>query len=88
MKPLNKFTTAFQTNASKIGTIKRSIKNFLQSFLANFVMPIMSAVAADSVKDVDFASRENQVSDDELGIGNAARLHMIGCEDDLEGMTM
>ena len=86
LKPLNKFNIALQSDASKIGTMQKDIQYLLRSFLANFVKPeVLATTPSETVHEVDFTSRDNHVSDDELGIGTAARLHMIECEDDLEG---
>ena len=37
MKGFNKFSLAFQTHASRIGTLQSDVRNLLKSFLSNFV---------------------------------------------------
>eukprot|EP00117_Sycon_ciliatum_P018085 scpid100626/ scgid16838/ Zinc finger BED domain-containing protein 5; Transposon-derived Buster1 transposase-like protein len=37
LEPLNKFTTLFQTNASRVGTMQADFLSLLRSYLANFV---------------------------------------------------
>ena len=46
MKPLNKFSTAFQTNASRIGSLQSDVQVLLHSYLSNFVKPeILTEIA-------------------------------------------
>ena len=35
LKPLNSFNVAFQTSASKLGSLQRDVRNLLRSFLSN-----------------------------------------------------
>lgn len=86
LKPLNKFNTAFQTSASKIGTLQQDVRNLLRGFLSNFIKPeLLAATTDDKIHKFDYANIRNQLSNDELGIGTAARLHLIEMSDELEG---
>ena len=58
----------------------------LRSFLSNFIQPDL--LAATSNKDIhtfEYENPNNQLSNDELGIGTAARLLLIENSDNLEG---
>ena len=37
LRPLNAFNAAFQTSASKIGTLQEDVRNLLRGFLSNFI---------------------------------------------------
>ena len=39
MKPFNTFSTAFQTHASRIGTLQSDVYKLLQMYISNFVDP-------------------------------------------------
>ena len=39
LKPLNIFSTAFQTHASRIGTLQADVRQLLHSFVSNFIDP-------------------------------------------------
>ena len=45
MKPLNKFSTAFQTHASRMGSIQGDVRVLLQGYLGNFVKPEILSTA-------------------------------------------
>ena len=47
LKPLNKFNVAFQTSASKIGTLQHDVRNLLRRFLSNFIKPELLAATAN-----------------------------------------
>lgn len=86
LKPLNTFNTAFQTSASKIGTLQHDVRNLLRGFLSNFIKPeLLAATTDDEIHYFDYANVRNQLCNDELGIGTAARLHLIEMSDELEG---
>ena len=75
----------FQTSASKIGTLQHDVRILLRRFLSNFIKPELLAVTTnEELHNFDYATIRNQVSNDELGIGTAARLHLIGMSDELE----
>ena len=86
LKPLNAFNTAFQTSASKIGTLQHDIRNLLRGFLSNFIQPqILAAVSNDDIHSFNYEDTANQLCNDELGIGTAARLLLLENSDELEG---
>ena len=86
LRPLNSFNTTFQTSASKIGTLQEDVRNLLRGFLSNFIQPeLLAATPNDGIHSIDFENIANQLSNDELGIGSAARLLLIGNSDELEG---
>ena len=85
MKPLNKFSTAFQTNASRIGSLQSDVQVLLHAYLSNFVKPEALREAND-ITAVDYRNQDKQVSNDELGIGTSTRLLLTGeLEDDVVG---
>ena len=85
LRPLNSFNTAFQTSASKIGTLQ-DVRNLLRGFLSDFIQPeLLAATPNDRVHSIDFENIANQLSNDELGIGSAAQLLLIENSDELEG---
>ena len=60
--------------------------NLLRRFLSNFIKPeLLAATTNEELHNFDYATLRNQVSNDELGIGTAARLHLIDMSDKLEG---
>ena len=83
LKPLNAFNIAFQSSSSKIGTLQEDVRNLLRGFLSNFIRPEL--LAATSNKDIYSFDFDNQLSNDELGIGSATRLLLIESSDVLEG---
>ena len=86
LRPLNAFNTAFQTSASKIGTLQEDVRNLLRAFLSNFIQPeLLAATPNDKIHRVDYENIANQLSNDELGIGSATRLLLIEKSDELEG---
>ena len=85
LKPLNCVNVAFQTSASKIGTLQQDIRNLLRSFLSNFIRPeLLAATSNEDIHTFSYESPSNQLSNDELGIGTAARLLLIENSDELE----
>ena len=85
MKPFNTFTTAFQTHASRIGTLQSDVYKLLQTYMSNFIEPRVLQECV-SVTTVDFTDADNQLTDDELGIGTSTRLLLCGeLEDDIVG---
>ena len=53
LQPLNKFTTVFQTNASRIGSIHDDTLSLLRSYLANFIKPEV-ITGAEDIKSIDY----------------------------------
>lgn len=47
LKPLNTFSVAFQTRASRIGTMQADVRKLLHSFVSNFVEPEVVRSADD-----------------------------------------
>ena len=88
LKPLNRFNTAFQTSASKIGTLQKDVRDLLRAFLSNFIRPGLLAATPDAViHEFDYKNLSNQLSDVEIGIGTATRLLLIERSDDIEGTS-
>ena len=86
LKPLNFFNTAFQTSASKLGTLQRDVRNLLRSFLSNFIQPqLLAATSCEDIHTFDYESPNSQLSNDEIGIGTSTRLYLIENSDELEG---
>ena len=86
LRPLNVFNAAFQTSASKIGTLQKDVQNLLHGFLSNFIQPeLLAATPNDRIHSFDFNNNANQLSDEELGFGSATRLFLIENSDELEG---
>ena len=86
MKPLNIFNIAFQSSASKIGTLQEDVCNPLHGFLSNFIQPeLLATTSNDDIHSFDYEKVVNQLSNDELGIGSATRLLLIENSDILEG---
>ena len=73
LRPMNKFNTVFQTNASRIATMQQQMLSLLRGYLANFIQAELITCAEDLTKK-DFRDRVHQVSDEELSIGTATRL--------------
>ena len=83
LRPLNGFNAAFQSSATKIGTMQGDVQELLCSFLANLVKPKELATASDLTM-VEYDDPSKQLPDDELGIGTQARLLLMENEDELE----
>ena len=62
------------------------MRNLLCGFLSNFIqLELLAATPNDGIHSVDFENIANQLCNDELGIGSAARLLFIENSDELEG---
>ena len=62
------------------------MRNLLRGFLSNFIQPeLLAATPNDGIYSIGFKNITNQLSNDELGIGSAARLLLIENSDELEG---
>ena len=69
LKPLNRFNVAFQTSASKIGTLQKDVRDLLRGFFSNFIRPELLAATSDAtIHEFDYESTSNQLSDDEVGM--------------------
>ena len=85
MKPFNKFSIAFQTHASRIGTLQSDVRKLLKAFMSNFIDPNVLR-EADDVTSINYRDINKQLSDDELGIGTSTRLLLCGeFEDEIVG---
>ncbi len=85
MKPFNKFSTAFQTHASRIGTIQSDVRQLLYSYMSNFVEPDILKSEED-ITIIDYKNRSCQLDDSELGVGTSTRLLLCGeLEDEVIG---
>ena len=62
------------------------MRNLLRGFLSNFIQPeLLAATPNDGIYSIGFENIANQLSNDKLGIGSAARLLLIENSDELEG---
>ena len=85
LKPLNKFNIAFQTHTSRIGSLQSDVRTLLREYLSNFIKPEV-LLGTDDVTNIDYLNQNNQVSNDELGIGTSTRLLLCGeLEDEVVG---
>ena len=65
LRPLNAFNVAFQTSASKIGTLQEYVRNLLRGFLSNFIQPqLLAATPNDGIHSVDLENIANQLSNE------------------------
>ena len=87
LKPLNVFSKAFQTHASRIGTLQADVRRLFSSFIANFVDPDVIRSTEDIIT-IDYSDSSNQLSNDELGIGTSTRLLLCGDLEDLVGTAV
>ena len=71
------FSTAFETHASRTGTLQSDVCQLLQAFMTNFVDPEVMK-ATDDVTSIYYTDPENQVCNDELGIGTSTRMLLCG----------
>ena len=88
LKPLNKFSTAFQTCASRIGSLQSDVRGLLRSYMCNFIKPdVFNDV--DDITTLDYLDPENQATNDELGIGTTTQLLLCGdLEDEVVGTSI
>ena len=85
IKPINKFNIAFQTHASRIGTLRSDVRKLLRRLLSNFVEPDVLR-SMDDILSINYQDRDQQVKDDELGIGTSTRMLLCGeLEDEVVG---
>ena len=87
LQALNKFTTIFQTHASRIGTMQDDMLSLLRGYLANFIKPEV-IVAADDITALDYKDKENQLPNESLAVGTETLLFLSEMEDDIEGTTI
>jgi len=69
---MNIFSTAFQTHASRIGTLQADVRKLFHSFISNFIYPDVIKSSED-ITTIEFTDNTIQLSDDELGIGTSTR---------------
>ena len=77
MKPLNRFSTAFQTHASRMGSIQSDVRALLRGYMSNFIKPEILSTTED-ITTIQYLHQDNQVGNDELGIGTSTRLLLVG----------
>ena len=82
-KPMNVFSTAFQTHASRIGTLQADVRKLFHSFISNFIDPDVIKSSED-ITTIEFTDNTN----DELGIGTSTRLLWCGELEDLVGTAI
>ena len=87
LKPMNVFSTAFQTHASRIGTLQADVRRLFSSFLSNFIDPDVIKSSED-ITTLEFTDSTIQLSNDELGIGTSTRLLWCGDLEDLVGTAI
>lgn len=88
LKPLNRFSTAFQTNASRIGSLQSDVRGLLKSYMCNLIKPDVFKDVAD-ITTLDYLDPDHQAVDDELGIGTTTRLLLSGeLEDEVCGTSV
>ena len=87
--PLNLkyFSTAFQTHASRIGTLQADVRRLLHSFVSNFIDPEIIKSTEDIIS-IDFTDKNIQLSNDELGIGTSTRLLWCGEFEEFVGTAL
>ena len=84
LQPINKFTTVFQTHASRIGSVQVDTLSLLRGYLANFIKPEVLTAASD-ITTINYCDRNNQLSNDTLAIGTETLLFLSEFEDEIEG---
>ena len=77
MKGFNKFSLAFQTHASRIGTLQSDVRNLLKSFLSNFIDPSVIRNSSD-ITAINYCDLNAQLKDSELAIGTSTRMLLCG----------
>ena len=87
LQPINRFTTVFQTSASRIGSIQDDTLSLLRGYLANFIKPEV-ITTAENITTINYCDRHNQLSDDALAIGTETLLFLSQFEDELEGTVI
>jgi hypothetical protein len=60
MKPFNTFSTAFQTHASRVGTLQADVYKLLQTYMSNFIEPRVLQ-ESDNVTTIHFQKTINLV---------------------------
>ena len=85
MKPFNTFSTAFQTHAMPAVLVPyrlmadadadadADVYKLRQTYMTNFIEPKVLQ-ECDNITTINFKDADNQLSDDELGIGTSTRL--------------
>ena len=69
MKPFNKFSTAFQAHASRIGTLDSDVRTLLRAYMSNFIDPDILK-SEDDITTISYQDRSKQVTNDELWCWN------------------
>ena len=88
LKVFSKFSLAFQTHTSRIGTLQSDVHNLLKSFLSNFIVPSVLRQSEDLTK-ISYQDKKLQLKDSELGVGTSTRMRLCGeLEDEIVGTTL
>ena len=77
LKGFSKFSLAFQTHASRIGTLQADVLNLLKSFLSNFIDPGVLRQCLD-ITTINYQDLNAQLKDSELAIGTSTRMLLCG----------
>ena len=81
LRPLTRFNVVFQTTTSKISTMQRDILDLLRSYFSNFI----KGTLLRSTDDIAYDDVENQLSNEELGVGISTLLLLAEFQDEIEG---
>ena len=88
MKGFSKFSLAFQTHASRIGTLQSDVLNLLKSFLSNFIDPSILRQSND-ITAINYQDLNAELKDSELAIGTSTRMLLCGeLEDEVAGTVI
>ena len=88
LKGFSKFSLAFQTHASRIGTLQSDVLNLLKSFLSNFIDPSILRQSND-ITAINYQDLNAQLKDSELAIGTSTRMLLCGeLEDEVAGTVI
>ena len=77
LKGFSKFSLAFQTHASRIGTLQADVLNLLKSFLSNFIDPGVLRQCLD-ITTINYQDLNAQLKDSELAIGTSTQMLLCG----------
>ena len=85
LKGFSKFSLAFQTHASRIGSLQSDVLNLLKSFPSNFIDPSILRQSND-ITTINYQDLNDQLKDSELAIGTSTRMLLCGeLEDEVAG---
>ena len=88
LKGFSRFSLAFQTHASRIGTLQSDVLNVLKSFLSNFIDPSVLRQCSNRTA-LNYRDLNAQLNDSELTIGTSTRMLLRGeLEDEVVGTVI